>query len=249
MTLQLSKNEKKILLFGLLVITLIFVFVYFQYLQPLKTTFQNKENQFHSAQQSYQAILSQQTEDTDAVVENSQFLQRRLPVEPLLNQFILDLEKAETMSNSLILNMGFGEQEKDEETESTALFGLEEQSESTNSEVTTDNALPTGINKISVTLSIQSQSYFDLEKFIETIENSDRIVTVESINFSGASEVTSIDQVGQSIQPLNYQVLLTLYYMPGLEDLQNELPKVESGEPANKRNPFNQYNNPYGNGE
>jgi type IV pilus assembly protein PilO len=247
MTLQLSKNEKKILLFGLLVILLIFVFVYFQYLHPLKTTVQHKENQFHSAQQSYQAILSQQTEDTDTVVENSQFLQKRLPVEPLLNQFILDLEKAETMSNSLILNMGFGVQMSEEETDSN--FDVQQQSETTSSEVTTDNAQPTGINKISVTLSIQSPSYFDLERFIETIENLDRIVTVDSINFSGASEVTSINQVGQSNQPLNYQVLLTVYYMPVLEDLQNELPKVESGEPANKRNPFNQFNNPYGNGE
>ncbi|MHC0037478.1 hypothetical protein [Pseudoneobacillus sp. C159] len=245
MTLQFSKNEKKILLFGFLVIILLFVFVYFQYLQPLKTVVQTKKNQLDTVEQSYQALINQHTEATDTVVENSQFLQKRLPVDPLLNQFILDLEKAETMSNSLILNMGFGEEKKEDETESNTILGISQQQETTNSEVITDTAQPTGIQKLSVALTIQSPSYFDLEKFIETIESLDRIVTVESINFSGSPEVNSLGQADQSNQSLNYQVELTIYYMPGLAELQNELPKVESGEPANKKNPFNQFDNPY----
>ncbi|HYK74641.1 MAG TPA: type 4a pilus biogenesis protein PilO, partial [Pseudoneobacillus sp.] len=177
--------------------------------------------------------------------ENTEFLQKRLPVKPLLEQFILDLEKAEIFSDSLIQQMNFGAT-GDEETNSTmdqALGlsykrndGTEVSAEAVEGEVA--EPLPSGVVKIPVNLSIQSPSYFDLEKFLDTIENLDRIVTVESINFSGQPEITELQQ---EQQPITYQVTLSLYYLPGLVDLQNELPQIETGEPANKSNPLQQF--------
>jgi type IV pilus assembly protein PilO len=239
-TLQFSKNEKKIFLFGILISILLFLFVYFNFLQPLKTNLKSLDNQYKMAEQSYESIINQKTDVKEANIENSLYLQKRLPVEPLINQFILDLEKAETMSNSLITNMSFGTGNEGNQSNVEEEGQTLEQNE-TITEPVTESVQPTGIKKITVNLLIQSLNYFDLEKFIETIENLERIVTVESINFSGSSEVTSL---GELQQPLNYQVSLTLYYMPGLEDLQKDLPKIDSGEPASKRNPLTQFDDP-----
>jgi type IV pilus assembly protein PilO len=236
-TLQFSKNEKKIFLFGILISILIYLFVYFNFLQPLKTNLKSLDNQYKMAEQSYESVINQKTDVKETVIENSQYLQKRLPVEPLLNQFILDLEKAETMSNSLITNMSFGTGNEGNQSNVDEEGQTLEQNEA-NTDLTNESVQPAGIEKITVNLLIQSPSYFDLEKFIDTIENLERIVTVESINFSGSSEVTSL---GELQQPLNYQVSLTLYYMPGLEDLQKDLPKIDSGEPASKRNPLTQF--------
>jgi type IV pilus assembly protein PilO len=236
-TLQFSKNEKKIFLFGILISILIFLFVYFNFLQPLKTTLKSLDNQYKLAEQSYESVINQKTDVKEIVIENSQYLQKRLPVEPLLNQFILDLEKAETMSNSLITNMSFGTGNEGNQSYVEEEGQSLEQNEA-NTDLTTESVQPAGIEKITVNLLIHSPNYFDLEKFIETIEKLERIVTVESINFSGSSEVTSL---GELQQPLNYQISLTLYYMPGLEDLQKDLPKIDSGEPASKRNPLTQF--------
>jgi type IV pilus assembly protein PilO len=237
-TLQFSKNEKKIFLFGILISILIFLFVYFNFLQPLKRTLKSLDNQYKMAEQSYESVINQKTDVKETVIENSQYLQKRLPVEPLINQFILDLEKAETMSNSLIINMSFGTGNEGHQSNAEVEEGQTLEQNETITEPVTESVQPTGIKKITVNLLIQSPNYFDLEKFIETIENLERIVTVESVNFSGSSEVTSL---GKLQQPLNYQVSLTLYYMPGIEDLQKDLPKIDSGEPASKRNPLTQF--------
>lgn len=242
MNLHLSKKEKKVLLFGTVLILLLLLLLYLNFIQPLLSEVQSKTKQLESNQQLYQSILSQKTVEEDTVVENSQYLQKRLPVQPLTNQFILDLEKAETISNSLILQMNF-ESGKTEENTTAGDVSLTEQPEGATSQASTPEGespipLPTGIEKLKVNLVIQSKSYFGLETFLETIENLDRIVTIESISFSGNPEITSLEQANQT---LTYQVSLSLYYMPGLGDLQNELPKVDSGEPGNKSNPLTQF--------
>lgn len=240
MTLQINKKEKKILLFGSIVLLLIFIFLYFNFLQPLRADVQSKGKQLKTNEKLYSSVLNQKTDVKETVVENTLYLQKRLPVKALVDQFILDLQKAETMSNSLILQMVFGSENKEEEENvlDNIKQGFSVIQGEENSESKENVALPTGIEKITVNLLIKSPSYFELEKFLETVENLERIVTVESINFSGNPEVTTL---GQKKTDINYQVSLSLYYMPDLEDLQDELPKFESGKPANKRNPLTQF--------
>ena len=48
----------------------------------------------------------------------------------------------------------------------------------------------TGLKKLTVSLSVESPTYEDLEKFIETLESLKRIVVVESINYTGGEEIT-----------------------------------------------------------
>ncbi|WP_442595249.1 type 4a pilus biogenesis protein PilO [Neobacillus sp. D3-1R] len=245
MTLQLNKKEKKMVLFIFIIIPLLFIMLYFNYLQPLMADVDSRQQQLKANEKLYETVQKQKSGLKGSIEENTEFLQQRLPVKPLMDQFILDLEKAEILSNSLIQSMSFGSKGEDE-TNSTMdqALGLTYQ-RNDGTEVTEDAAeseisetLPSGIVKIPVNLSIKSPSYFELEKFLDTVENLDRIVMVESINFSSQPEITDLQQ---EQVPLIYQVTLSLYYLPGLVDLQKELPQIETGEPANKRNPLQQF--------
>jgi type IV pilus assembly protein PilO len=235
--LQLNKREKKILFFVIILIPLVFSLLYFNYLRPKISVLKTKEQQLASNQQLYNAVLEQKNDLQEIIEENTEFLQERLPVQPLIDQFILDLEKAELLSNSIILQIGFGgESQTGEGTnspEDSVTDEFEVNNDSVNTDPQTGETLSTPVSTIPVSLTVESPTYFDLEQFLHTLENLERIVTVESISFSGQSE----QQVSSA--PINYQVSLSLYYMPGLDDLQNELPKIETGDPANKKNPLN----------
>ena len=91
-----------------------------------------------------------------------------------------------------------------------------------------------GLTKITAQLSIVSSDYDELETFINTLESMKRIIVVEAINYTGSKEITSLSD---SNAPLTYTLTVSAYYMPGLSDLQKELPKADYPEPANKTNP------------
>lgn len=235
MSLQLSKNEKKILLFVVVLSALLITWFYFNYINPLVAEVRLKEQSLATNEQAYTTVLEQKNQLQDTIEEDTELLQERLPVDPLIEHFILDLEKAELLSNSLILQMSFNGTSSTEQTlEDIIKDGIAPNGENNDTGTTqsvVEQPLSTPVAKIPVSLQVQSPTYYDLEKFLDTLENLDRIVTVESIHFSGQPEG------GQS--SISYQVSLSLYYLPGLADLQNELPKIETGDPANKTNPLN----------
>ncbi|MFD2446223.1 type 4a pilus biogenesis protein PilO [Bacillus sp. CGMCC 1.16607] len=240
MTLQLNKKEKKILLFLFILIPLLLSLLYFNYVQPLKANVKTKRQQLHANEKLYAAVIDQKGGLQGTIEENTEYLQKRLPVKPLIDQFILDLEKAEILSNSTIVQMGFNSKNEDETTALEDVAALNNQQAKNTEQVdpVQEETLPGGIVKLPVDLLIESPSYYDLEKFLDTVEKLDRIVTVESVNFSGQPEITELQEEPQTIK---YQVSLSIYYLPGLADLQKELPKIESGEPANKKNPLSNF--------
>jgi type IV pilus assembly protein PilO len=237
MSLQLSKNEKKILLFVVGIVILLMTLFYFNYLSPLRADVQLKEQRLEQNKQVYATILEQKGQLQHSIEEDTELLQKRLPVQPLIDHFILELEKAELLSNSLVSQMSFsgtsgGVEQTMEEIIQERSQPIGENSGEATSQNVVEQPLSTPVSKIPVSLSVQSPTYYDLEKFLDTLENLDRIVTVESVGFSGKPEG------GGAAENIGYQVSLSLYYLPSLADLQNELPKLETGEPANKSNPL-----------
>jgi type IV pilus assembly protein PilO len=100
------------------------------------------------------------------------------------------------------------------------------------------NALPNGVKKLTVQLSVESQGYGEFEKFIDALEGLKRIVIVEAIDYSAGSELTSLDQGNK---PFSYNLTVSAFYMPGLTDLKGQLPKIEAPNPAEKQNPLSQF--------
>ncbi|MBA2871616.1 type IV pilus assembly protein PilO [Anoxybacillus calidus] len=248
MTVRFSKRQLVFLFTLLIVISAFFGVLYLYTLKPLynrmdelSTTVAN-EKRLLAAMQA--RAVEQQTHVTESVVE----LQKKVPVKPLVEQLLLDLEKAEVVSDSFISSMVFNEAAEMNTSEQQATANnantqgtenemnpstTEEQPPSQQSE--TSFALPSGLKKISVQLTVQSPSYYHLERFLETLEGLTRIVSVEALSFTGNPELTSIDT---EVKPLTYSLTVSAFYHPGLVNLQDQVPPLDVPPPSEKRNPL-----------
>lgn len=235
---RLSSKDRLIILLSVVFLLFLFAGTYFLFVQPQKTELANKERQLQTEEQLLTVLQNKITETNESTFESTMELQKRVPVKLLTEKLLLDIEKAEVISDSFIVSMDFGDgeiMELSEESNQTELEIELDNKESEEEKLKDSIPLPTGVKKVSVNLSIESPSYFELEKFIEAIERSDRIIVVEKIDFSGKEEITTLDQ---SDEPLKYAMTISAFYMPMLTDLISELPQIEAPKPSNKKNPF-----------
>lgn len=284
MKLSFTKRDKIIMAAFVFLLILIIVFAQFFYLNPLKTDLAMKQLSLQSEQKLLDT-LSKNKADTAAksAAVDTRELQKRIPVKPLEDELILDLEKAETVSNSQIQSMSFttggdvaaaasqpaaantqGQQNTTNQSVTQNAGSTTQNSVNTNQNSANTNqntagntyqptanqqasaansqaqtANPTGLKKLTVSLSVQSPNYQQFEKFIATLESLKRIVVVEQINYSGGQEVTS--QTTPQSQPLSYTLTVSAFYMPSLADLQSQVPAIDAPAPAGKTNPLVQY--------
>lgn len=245
MTSHLGKKEKLAMYTGIIFILVFIAFAFLIYIQPLRVSVQQKELELTNQQKLLEVIESRNIESSGELMESSVKLQRQIPVEPMLDQFIIDLEMAETVSNSQILSINF----TDEGTggqETPTEQPVQSNDETQNIEIDLQQTKPEGIKEITLDLSIESKSYYDLEKFIDTLEKLERIVEVNSISFSGPPEVSSVG-TGTEQTKTSFQLSLSIFYFPKLQDLVEELPEIETESPANKSNPLSNFSDvPYG---
>jgi type IV pilus assembly protein PilO len=252
MKLRFSKRDSIIIGFVALLVVIILVYAQFFKLAPLKSDLGMKQQSLESEQKLLEIASQKKAEDTKKTSEDTKELQKKLPVEPLQEQLILDLEKAENLSNSKISSMSFS---KDADVTTAADPAS---TETATSQQTTENQTPVnqaainqdtaaqqaaasqvnGMKKLTVSLSVESPSYEELEKFVGTLESLKRIIVVESISYSGGEEITSL---AQEEKPLTYSLTFSAFYMPSLEDLAAEVPKVDAPKPAGKDNPLSQF--------
>lgn len=247
MSLRLEKMHIIILVIAALIAVLIYLGAYFLYLNPLNTSLSLKESQLKSEQQLSAALETRLASVNDSDFGSTAEMQKLLPVDPMIEQLVLDLEKAEVVSNSYITSIEFTDSEQDELAAQTEVNLVEGSSEAVQSEEPEDSetsrdaeqtaalSMPDGLAKTSATIVVKADNYLDLEKFIETLESLKRIVMVDSISFDGPEEMVSLLDEEEQIE---MTIEINTFYLPGLVDLKEYDPKVETPEPANKRNPF-----------
>lgn len=246
MNIKLPKNEKLIIFVCVLLIIGLFAGVYFFVLYPKVQQIPLKETELSTQEQLLSTLQSKLTSTNANTFQNTVELQKMVPVKPLSQQLLLDIEKAEVVSGSFVVNMAFEDSEVTQEVAQqqegeSALTDKQEadlNGETVDEEKKETIPLPVGVKKITVTLSVESPSYFELEEFIRILENSERITVVETIDFTAGEEIIDYEQTDK---PLSYQVKLSAFYMPTLSDLIDNLPKMETPEPANKKNPFSKF--------
>jgi len=254
---RFSKKDKLILGVAALLLVLLIVYAQFFSLSPLKSDLGLKQQSLTSEQKLLDIVSQKKAEDTKkTMVKDTRELQKILPVKPLQEQLILDLEKAETLSNSKISSMGFSKdadanttadqtnaentngQQQPAGNQDTANQAATNQG-TTNQEATAGQpAQPVALKKLIVSLSVESPTYKGFEKFIETLESLKRIVVVESISYAGGQEITSLDQ---EVQPLSYSLTISAFYMPSLTDLTAHLPTIDAPAPTGKDNPLSEF--------
>jgi Type II secretion system (T2SS), protein M subtype b len=251
--MKLSFSKRDSLIIGIVALIVIFLIVYAQFfkLSPLKSDLNIKQQSLDSEQKLLEIVSQKKVEDTRKTTEDTKELQKKLPVRPMQEKLILDLEKAENLSNSKISSMSFSKDVDVNTSNDPANAGNANGQQTTENQAAatqttnqdpaskqTTPAQPVALKKLTVSLSVESPSYKELEKFIETLETLQRIIVVESISYSGGQEITSLDQ---EEQPLTYSLTISAFYMPSLADLAAELPKIDAPAPAGKDNPLSQF--------
>ncbi|KPD01594.1 hypothetical protein LR69_00209 [Geobacillus sp. BCO2] len=66
-------------------------------------------------------------------------------------------------------------------------------------------------------MTVQSPSYYQLERFLEVLEQSERVVAIEGLTVTGPPELTSTND---DVQPLTYSVTVRAFYAPKLEKME-----------------------------
>lgn len=230
---KLDKKWKIVTLGGLLGV-LVLAAIYFYVIYPKNDELHSKERELRSLETEL-AIVQTEQKETDKPRVSSVELQKRIPVKPNVQQIIVDFNQAEIVSDSLITNVAV---EENVEIGQPIVSAEEEDANESESASEPDSApvhSMDGLKQVRLSLTVQSERYADLEEFLNSLESLERITKVENISFEGIEEITAVDQ-SRSI--LEYTVVVSAYYAPGLEDLQGDLPRVRSALPANKTNPL-----------
>lgn len=241
---KLLKKENLLIFVEILLIIGLLAGGYFLIISPKTTQVSMKENELKSQEQLLSVLQTQGTPTSQVTAENAIALQKQVPVKPQTEQLLLDIEKAEVASGSFVSNMQFSDGEEQNQTGNEQQGNTQQNTNGTVNGNTETNkqttSLPKGLKKVTVDMTLESPGYPELEKFITTLEKSERILVIEAIDFTANDEIISDDQTDKI---LTSQVKLSAFYMPTLSDLIDQLPKLETPEPAHKKNPFSNFGN------
>lgn len=213
---SLTRKQKEI---GLIVLSSLFclamiAYSYFTFYSPKKESLAVAETTLTTDRQVLFALEQQLADQPEIPVVSSLELQKKVPVDPLTELVLLQIEKAEVVSQSLVQSVSFTE----------GPFVIE--------------APPEGVETLQellVSLSIETPTYSTLESFIAELERLDRILIIDSIQFSSSGEVTTADQEDEKLQ---LTLTFSAFYRPDLTELLQEGPKVDTPAPAEKVNPL-----------
>jgi type IV pilus assembly protein PilO len=248
--LQLSRKHLLIIILSFVLIGGAAAGAYYLLILPVHEQLDRKETELKVASQELTIIENKLADTNEKTILSTMELQKQVPVKRMLDLLLLDLEKAEVISDTNIIELKLDGTEDDEEIDLVAEAAKEENTEqeeaSSNDEAdavdntgavdpSVEEVLPNGIRKISMTLSGEAATYFEMEKFIESLESLKRIVKVEVLNFNGLPEIYSVDQDSENVE---FEVSLAAYYYPNLEELQKELPPLDVPAVSNKQNPL-----------
>lgn len=243
MKANLDKRQLYLFSAGILILAVLFAVLYTVLLEPAKNETKMAENELDSQMKLLEAMSASANTAENQTFDSTVTLQKQLPVKPLTDQLLLSLEKAEITSGSFItaLSVTEGEAmadpaaaEASSDTEGQEGAAAEEggTEETAAGEAET---LPAGIEKVSVAMTVQAPSYFELESFLETVHAMNRIVKVDNLTFTGVEEISSIEQ---TVEPLTIQLTVSAFYAPLLTDLISQLPEMQVPARENKRDPM-----------
>jgi type IV pilus assembly protein PilO len=200
-------------------------------LQPAEKRLQYKKDELGIQVKLQEAVEAKVDSIDENETPDSNSLQKKIPVEPLTERVILDLEKAELLSGSTIQSIHF------EKTDGAL---APKESEETEAAPVVETQLPALLKRIQMTIVVESPSYFEMEKFLDEIENLERIVEINGLYFEGEQELKE-NMEGYSEDTITFEVIASAFYIPELNDLKDGLPIIESPSPSLKKDPFPQF--------
>jgi type IV pilus assembly protein PilO len=231
MKIDFTKKQWTILIS--LVVTGLFILAGVNYfaLQPAENRLQYKKDELGIQVKLQEAVEAKVDSIDENETPDSNSLQKKIPVEPLTERVILDFEKAELLSGSTIQSIHF------EKTDGAL---APKESEHTEAAPAGDTQLPALLKRIQMTIVVESPSYFEMEAFLDEIENLERIVEINGLYFQGEQELKE-NMEGYSQDTITFEVIASAFYIPELNELKGGLPKIQSPSPSLKKDPFPQF--------
>lgn len=230
--------------FSIIVLALGAIYSYYYYLVPLNNELSMKKTELQMTEQQADILESKLKSTGSETSTNTIELQKKVPVKRLLEQALLELEKAEIISDTNIIEISVNGSDVEEEVTngelSTADEAIDDANKQENEEAdekknAEEIVLPSGIHQTKINVIGEASTYFEVEKFLEKIESSQRIMTVDSLNVTGPKEIISVDE---SDQRIDFEIMVSVYYYPTLNDLIEDLPQLDAPKVSERKNPF-----------
>lgn len=219
-----NKNSSLLLVIAL-VAALLFAFYYYVVL-PKKEELNSTQNTISSTQTEIRSMQEQiaKLENEQAIETNIFSLRKRLPQSREIDQLLLNIEEIEYVSGTRVLNINFNnydslvsESMKQEQTapeENTD--GEEEEGEEKETPISSIDisTLPSELKLITFVLDVEAPDYNSLLTFIEEIENLERIMHIDALNFELPGEESVIQNEEETV---TVSVQVTTFYHEGTE--------------------------------
>lgn len=211
-----SKRQKEMFL---LVIASVFLVVlgaysYVLVFSPAKEEYDRLEQAVEQERATLFALRTQAAEKKQTDSTSTLRFQQKVPVKPLQDAVLLQINKAEIKSDAVIKNVNF--------TESG--FAIVDPPEHVEN-----------VSRLLTTVEVEVEKYQDLVKFIDEIEKMERIFVIYSINFQGLDEVIEAETEEKLIA---LTVSFSAFYRPDLKNLEEEVPKINAPPSSQKTTPF-----------
>ncbi|MEL4024544.1 potassium transporter [Lysinibacillus endophyticus] len=219
-----NKNSSLLLVIALLVV-LLFAFYYYVVL-PKKEELNSTQNTISSTRTEIRSMQEQiaKLENEQAIETNIFSLRKRLPQSREIDQLLLNIEEIEYVSGTRVLNINFNNYDslvsESMKQEQTALEentkGEEEEGEEKETPISSIDisTLPSELKLITFVLDIEAPDYNSLLTFIEEIENLERIMHIDALNFELPGEESVIQNEEATV---TVSVQVTTFYHEGTE--------------------------------
>ncbi|AIY05161.1 type IV pilus assembly protein [Planococcus sp. PAMC 21323] len=213
-----SQKEKGLIVLVSILLVALSAYSYFLLYVPTKEARIQAEQILKAERDVLIALQTEFKELPESEKVNPSQLQRKVSVEALTELIVLQIEKAELISGTLIDNIGITEGLVQLPVPVEGLENLQE---------------------VLTTVTVKADNYREITSFIEEVEAMERIMIVEAVDFSSNEEVKMEEQDAEKI---DVNLTFSAYFRPDLIALADTVPKVDTPAPAGKKNPLPDYN-------
>lgn len=237
------------------------IFYYWKAIVPAKKQIAALSSQMADVNNSSEKVQSEKQLSVDDLKKVYQW-QTALPWNDSVDQFILDLQKAEASSGCTIIQYALAEDSdsstdaddgKNQADQMDQMTGTNSNSNATSfntGETTSTTAqnndtkpsktaktsLPSGVKQEKVNLVVQASTYPEIYQFLKKLEQMDRVNRVESIQFVGNNEPVSTENEANA---LTVNMTISVYYDSTIaKKLKLTPPSISTPDPSGKSNPL-----------
>ncbi|WP_052461750.1 hypothetical protein [Sporosarcina koreensis] len=226
---SLTKRQKDlaVLILSIIFFLLLAAYSWYQLYAPAREANEQAVSSLADQREVLFELQRQVAAQPEEVSSNSRPLQQKVPVLPLEEQLLVQLEKAEVKSRADIGDVQFTKGE-------TGPDLTEPAAESIESGDTPEPSPETAIQAMTVDVELTASDYSQVDRFIREIEKMERIFIVQSIELTPPEEQREVEE---ETVPLELTLSFQAFYRPDLTDLIEETPKLDAPDPAGKVDP------------